>query len=396
MTPPKVTLTQHPVGQGGMMSGLLETPISRFHWVYDCGSNQIDALKREIGNVVANGPVDALFLSHLDKDHVHGVETLLEATTVAEVVLPYLDPVDRLLAVAYGAATGGLTGTYMAMLNDPVSWFQERGVDRVTFINTDDDDGGELGGFEFPGGGGSADGPLKPKWLPPFASPQTNAPKDAPDSLQPVGSTLLFPTVDWILLPYAHKPSKAKLLAFRQALHAAFGRAYMRRDFFASIVADRAKRANLRLCYDEIWRGHNLVSMALYAGPSQPMQSRVLQYVGKWRNRIALRYTGEVGWLGTGDMHLDVAVRRKRFLDFYSKVLDRVNVFGLPHHGSLHNFDQAILPPMPNFTQATAAAGPNSYGHPSKLVRDSVESLGRQFVKVSEQAKRVVIWKHQL
>ena len=47
----KVTLTQHAVGQGGLMSGLIEIDGGSFHWVYDCGSNQLDALKREIGIV---------------------------------------------------------------------------------------------------------------------------------------------------------------------------------------------------------------------------------------------------------------------------------------------------------------------------------------------------------
>lgn len=95
-------------------------------------------------------------------------------------------------------------------------------------------------------------------------------------------------------------------------------------------------------------------------------------------------------------MHLDVAVRRRRFLDFYRPVLDRVNVFGLPHHGSRYNFDQALLPSMPNLAQAAASAGPNSYGHPSKWVKDSIESTGRDFVKVSDRGNRVLMWRHQL
>src|SRR3546814_9614135 len=86
-------LTQHPVGQGGMMSGLLEIPGGRFHWVYDCGSNQKGALTREIAKVAANGEIDCLFLSHLDSDHVNGLDQLLGNVRVREVVVPYLNNV---------------------------------------------------------------------------------------------------------------------------------------------------------------------------------------------------------------------------------------------------------------------------------------------------------------
>lgn len=396
MSTSTVILKQHPVGQGGMMSGLLETPRDRFHWVYDCGSNQIEALNREIRNVAAQGPVDVLFLSHLDKDHVHGVETLLEATKVREVVLPYLDNVDRLLAVAYGAASGSLTGSYMAMLNDPLAWFRERGVEQINFINPDDDEDGEPVGLEVPGGGGTLDGPLRPKWWPSSLSGKADMPKAAPDSVLMLGSMLWFPAIDWVLLPYAHKPSKKKLLAFRQALNAAFGRAYRSKGFFASIASDRDQRAKLRSCYDEIWRDHNLVSMALYAGPSRGAHGWNGYRFGHWRRRWYVGHADEAGWLGTGDMHLDVAVRSRRFFEFYRPILDRVNVFGLPHHGSRHNFDQGLLPPMPNLTQAVAATGPNSYGHPSAWVKDCVRSTGREFVKVSDRGRRVLIWRHEL
>ncbi len=95
-----ITLTQHPVGQGGMMSGLLTTSSSQFHWVYDCGSNQTGDLNREIDVVAAKGDMDFLFLSHLDSDHISGIDRLLSKTHVREVVLPYLNEIDRLVAAA--------------------------------------------------------------------------------------------------------------------------------------------------------------------------------------------------------------------------------------------------------------------------------------------------------
>lgn len=86
----KATLIQHPVGQGGLMSGLLELPDRTIHWVYDCGSNQAEPRDREIAIVEGHGNLDVLFLSHLDSDHVNGIDRLLMSVKVQEVVLPDL------------------------------------------------------------------------------------------------------------------------------------------------------------------------------------------------------------------------------------------------------------------------------------------------------------------
>ena len=161
-----VGLTQHAVGQGGMMSGLLEIPGGHFHWVYDCGSNQSEALNREIAIVTARGDVDCLLLSHLDSDHVIGIDRLLMATHVKEVVLPYLNDLDRVIAAAHDNATGTLTGGFLTFLSDIEGWFGERGVERVTYIRPrDDTDEDEGGGPELPrldGGGG--EGEVITKW----------------------------------------------------------------------------------------------------------------------------------------------------------------------------------------------------------------------------------------
>lgn len=54
----------------------------------------MDRLGQEVMEVANGGHVDLLFLSHLDSDHVNGVDRLLALTTVGEVVLPLL-PLSR-------------------------------------------------------------------------------------------------------------------------------------------------------------------------------------------------------------------------------------------------------------------------------------------------------------
>lgn len=398
-----VTLTQHPVGQGGMMSGLLTIPGGRFHWVYDCGSNQTDALKREIARVAARGPIDCLFLSHLDSDHVNGIDRLLGQTTVTEVVLPYLNDVDRLIAAAHDATAGALTGGFLTFLGDIAGWLGARGVERVTFIGPrSDDDGEDAPRPEFgPGGEGGGEGPIRAKWqggrqagVEPVRSGEDSRGAAVQHLTTDANLVLVSASsvLDWLLIPYAHRPSDKRLIAFRRAMFRKFGPRYPSR--LSRLMGDKTLREAVKDCYDLIWSDHNLVSMALYAGPqissvwngsctSAPLDSWYHHHMGE-----------AVGWLTTGDMHLNVGVRRRAMLDHYRRLLDQVNVFGLPHHGSHQNFHPSLLGEMHNMTQSVAASGPNGYGHPHAEVIDSVHAAGRQFVQVSHAGRAALQWRH--
>lgn len=395
-------LTQHPVGQGGMMSGLLTIPGGRFHWIYDCGSNQAEALNREIAIVAARGDVDCLFLSHLDSDHVNGIDRLLIATGVKEVVLPYLNDLDRLIAAAHDNANGALSGGFLTFLGGIENWFAARGVKRLTFIMPrDDDDADGDGGREPPRFDGGGEGKITAEWYAPEATAHVATGRDTSATAMPfvqrlqTTAPLLLSApsgmIDWLFLPYAHRPSDAKLLAFRKAMYRKFGPKYLSR--IKAILSDTEIREKIMECYDLIWSDHNLVSMALYAGPTDSASwgGEYLHPNGWWRHESA----PAVGWLGTGDMHLNTARRRQAMIKHYDGVLDQVNVFGLPHHGSYRNFHTSLLSAMPNMTQCVAAAGPNGYGHPSDGVRQVVQSSGHEFVQVSDKGRSVLQWEYR-
>jgi hypothetical protein len=387
-----------------MMSGSLTIPGGRFGWVYDCGSNQTNALTREISHVAGRGDLACLFLSHLDSDHISGVDQLLAATDGAtEVVLPYLDEVDRLIAIAHDSLEGRLTGNLLTCLADIPGWFATRGVVRLTFIiPRDDDDILETPGPDFPGGGeDGGEGKITTKWSPapdttsirlvgkfgsPFGIAVQSLTTDSHLSLRASSGML-----DWVLAPYAHRPSAKKFKVFRSALFKAFGRNYRTPNFLASLLQQKNAVAILREAYDQIWSDHNLVSMALYAGPlsSSPWQGQCYSH-----NHDRWHRGTQVGWLGTGDAHLKSGQRRAAFLRHYQVLLEQVNVFGLPHHGSHRNFGLSLPDEMPYMTQCVAAAGPNGYGHPHKVVEDAVRYAGRQFIQVSHREETSLQWRH--
>ena len=77
-----VTRMQYPIGQGCFHAGTIRETDAGYHddcafqYVYDCGSDDRQALGEAIDNYKNQvSHVDALFVSHLDNDHVNGLDS---------------------------------------------------------------------------------------------------------------------------------------------------------------------------------------------------------------------------------------------------------------------------------------------------------------------------------
>ena len=149
---PFAVIRQEPVGHGGFHTGAFCFPDLHhpcLHWVYDCGSwhKARTALQKRIKGLVkrvhrTKRPLDLLFVSHFDVDHVNGLHTLLDQLPVDTVVIPYLEPADAFVVVAAAVERQNATPAtdpdwrkWLLELHqivfDPQSWFGRRGVRRV-------------------------------------------------------------------------------------------------------------------------------------------------------------------------------------------------------------------------------------------------------------------------
>lgn len=375
--------------------------MAEFVWVYDCGSDHSPPLNREITRF-RGVHVNLLFLSHLDDDHVSGVDRLLHsAAKVSEVVLPYLDDTDRVLHLAASASSGGLTGTYIDLMSDPAEWFGSRGVDRITYIgaNGDDDlplDGPDpvdpdtpiLDGKEPPLEiKGPPIGKIESEWTRSahVADPKKQRVRRADVAIAESGAVSRISlggwVLDWVLSPFAYKPSAAKMVKFQKELDTHFGPGLSAKEY-ANQARTARGRYLLRKCYNRVWKTHNLHAMALYAGPTRSPQSIVSNT--SWYGRFVSRVV-QPGWLSFGDFDLSVARRRRKLIQYYWRYSAMVGHISLPHHGSDHSFHSDILSALPNLSAAIAAVGPNSYGHPGMRVQAEVGAhKGATFVRVDE------------
>ena len=81
MTHLELERTFHPVGQGAFFTECFESDRGdTFNVVYDCGTNSPKKiLENAVLQAFAQGvPVDVVFVSHLDKDHINGIKYLAD------------------------------------------------------------------------------------------------------------------------------------------------------------------------------------------------------------------------------------------------------------------------------------------------------------------------------
>lgn len=403
---------QHPVGQGGFHTGWIFDPAIpmrlgpniqgriTFAWAYDCGSDQLSALHSQIQNV-GGAAFKVLFLSHLDDDHVAGIDRLLTASRVDEVVLPYIGDDEWALHLAASVSAGTLSGTFIDLAGDPAGWFGARGVQRITYIETHEDDDDVSDGPDpvDPSdldldrrrkiADGAEDAPelIKLGWSRPPEPLQQSTTENASAEIMIVSrgavAALHAPgrTLNWVLSPFAFRPSAAKMLEFEAKLATKFGAGLTARQY-ADAARTPQGRIDLRECFDAVWTTHNLHSMALYAGPAVAVLNKVHNTVwhGKFTHRVV-----QPGWISTGDFDATVKKRRRALLRYYARYAHTVGQITLPHHGSDLSFDASILPAFPDLSFAIAPVGNNGHGHPGKGVQAAVASIPAVgFVRVDE------------
>ena len=168
----RVTRIQYPIGQGCFHAGSIHARVAadhdvhEYHYVYDCGSDDREDLGEAIDNYkTQTSRVDALFVSHLDNDHISGLDRLLSAVKVHTVYVPYVNEVVLVLELIQAELDGAIS----------VSLTEARDLGPGAAGGDRSRPGGiALGGRGLPQGLGSASGLSRHP-----GCPQAGAPPDA-------------------------------------------------------------------------------------------------------------------------------------------------------------------------------------------------------------------------
>lgn len=419
---------QMPVGQGGFHVGALRlahspygpvpigSSVARFSgagyiYAYDCGSEPKRHVHREINglrDVVADGQLDLLVLSHFDRDHICGTPHLLrrDGFQVDTIMLPFVDMDERIIALAQAAAEtedhgGAIDSFFVNMVFDPASTLAQFRPRRIIFVRGEDDEtpldgeGGPdftpdfRGEFEGKSAASRRDPPFRTELIAAYpeghrraehvrltASGNTEfiAIRNMALAVHDHGSSVL-----WKLTPWVRRANPAHIAAFRTAVEALFG---WHPGTFAIQVTDQAvrkqmvttKRTKLAAAYKIAFGDKNLTSLCLYSGPLHPERTDAHAFTHKLPSSSKTK----IGWLGTGDAHLHDAADIAAFEQAYVDDLPLVSAFTLPHHGSIANSNPAQL--VSDADLWIAAADPiHKWEHPAWQLQAAVAALKRQF-----------------
>ncbi|MEJ5999893.1 MBL fold metallo-hydrolase [Paucibacter soli] len=374
------------------------------------------------------GVIDALILSHFDRDHIIGAALLVDKYMVRRVYVPYLAPTELAFVLAgqevqleesyirelHGLATG--TGTLFGV---PVTMVQ-------------------------PGGDGNNDGPPQ---NPDGPRPDRDEAADVKRELtslqaldrqtgRPAGAVLsarsdvglgapgLPGTAPWVLR-FWNRGLDNDLTAhlFDELVMCEFPMAALSEPSAVDELVDwlevsTNRRAALQAyrsaiaAYKPAWAAEasgqrlaNLLSLCMYSGPTAAQFGvrgyEFLDSSGQdrgyerryWRSEDRLWHLlvgGErVGWLGTGDAPLGEPPIWADFSAHYADVLDRVLTVQVPHHGAAPTggpkfFNPALIG-APGMSAVVSVGTTNSYGHPRAGVLKEVLAEGARLHVVTEE-----------
>lgn len=405
----EVTRTQYSVGQGCFHAGQIqwrhdfsESP-EEFNYVYDCGSSDgSTALKHSISNWRSQtSRLDSLFVSHLDADHVNGIDRLLCSVNAESVYIPYVDVAAEVLQIIADDLEDALTASLIEARLDPRSWFGRRGVARIVRVRPPPDEPIEQDSPL------SHDEPLGTK--PESASRKTPTHRPTLETMYSGELVIVNPgqRVRWAFVPHVDPTPEARRKDFYRQVRQALGLAPRQRlmpDRLATALRNTRQRRLLKQCYEQIIAGgstrlHNRASMSLYSGPADTghrtrnWSHQVMSHSAGWAfHKLHLQtypyWPGDrtaVGWLGTGDAQLDRKDVRVAWRQTFDPFRHQVSTLLLPHHGSRHNFHVSLLDWPDLCLCVCSAADPSQYQHPDLEVIGKVLGRAKIMHHVSQQ-----------
>lgn len=350
--------TVHPVGQGAFISEKFIKSGQETTVVYDCGSQSGKSLvEREIRNSFEkDAPIQAVYISHLDNDHVNGLEYLIQHCRVKKVYLPYLSPKSLLMTmVKYKCEEeSGENDLCSAFVSELIYYSHERFPEQFQAFN-------DIKSNErFP----------KIYFVPPM---DINVQEIEAESIN-----------IWRYLAFNNENTKIRHEFFEMLKAEEIPDEFLTDiNSFSRLWDNLTYRNTLKKIYKRLDGGINANSLGIV---SYPLTEAHKDYI----NCPCLKCKGcmphhhisksKPGAIYVGDMDLSDTKS-----DFYKRRYESkyIGLLQLPHHGSKNNYHPMCTEGIEVFIACAGYSNP--YGHPSGLVVDDLMLKRKELHTVTEQ-----------
>jgi len=353
-----------------------------FRYIYDCGSKSGGfALEDSIAAYAKSlGPkkiVDALFLSHIDADHVNGLHSLFTTHGVdaKHIFLPLLTPVDRLLSLARGGLE--ISNFAAEMVIDPKAALSNVSSARIVTVQSSgepsrDPEGEPVYDLALGNDDNALDNMPRAEV---FGPPDIWSDGGAGDITMGDSAVIRigkrFPELSWLLGFYVEQTQLDLSLLFLDELAD-------RLDVDSSDIesaspedirnwmTDEESSAAIRDSYSAktVKAVTNRTSLVVISGPAEPDGNRENVQLG---NSEFWNRTGT--WLLTGDADMRRKSEVRRLSDHFGARIMDIDVLALPHHGSSRSFCAALMQIAGKpISIAFASAGTSYKKHPAESV----------------------------
>jgi len=362
----KVTRIIHPIGQGGFYTETLSYEKQTKNFVYDCGgfNHKQDLMEKYLDCYLdrksGKKEIEAVFISHFHADHMNGLQYLLENSRVKYLFLPQLTEDVLIESFVYNYCQ---TGTYNQVNRFLMDLYDKVNSDdnkdnkegtRIIQIREADDSRFPEEGFNIEGRG---DHDLSiGAW-----NPNQRINLDLLQESRIPSGTILY-CGEWLYIPFNPIVAPEKKERLRKELVLKLENELgisLDSRILIKRLSELLKDLGVEKCkeiYNSVFHNqHNSYSMTLFSGTISLNVDR--PYHGlchrpcKFEDHCFYPFRTEdyccnPNFLYTGDFEPDYDIIKtsniNQLREFYRPVWREIASIQVPHHGSKHNFDEAL------------------------------------------------------
>ncbi len=346
-----------PIGHGAFyVESFLRDDQKTIYVVYDCGSmKSVVYLEEWIQKIFKREEeIEAVVISHFDRDHVKGLPYLLQYCKVKKLYLPMVTESERnILEIAFAVRrVGGFTRSLLRAPDKAIEGLKLKEDHRpqiIEILENDSLDDNTNKKDKRQSGNNLAQeilGEERSKW---------SSGKDR---------------VRWNYIPFNFKREE-QIQELLKKLKVVLGYGGDINDLEKELgyiwkSADEITREKIKLVYKSMPEKINTNSMTLFSGEKR--EGKLVQMVYGEDEMDACYASVNSGCLYTGDYDASGNEKWDRLKNAYKNYWDEAGVIQLPHHGSQNNFNAKFIKIGCHYIVSVGADGKGKY--PSKIVKD--------------------------
>lgn len=338
-----------PVGQGAFYRETFNLKDRRHTIIYDCGSlSDQSIVERQIKHEFARGEIiDAVFISHLDEDHINGLPFLINYCKVCNLFFPLITTKDKAYLKLKALLSVDKDSFLYMFIDNPLYAINSLGVDNAPILYPVRTVGGENLNNDSRGISSGKDVVKEEK--------------------------LVFDEkIDWNLIPFNFRQEE-RIDEFKKAISEIFiCETDKTDDIIKELINNYPKdKDKIKEAYRQVRGTFNTNSMTLFSGTKNSYIGQHYAIPKRYFCSCRCQSFTENGCLYMGDYDASGMRKWKDLRDAYNEFWEYIGCVQIPHHGSHHNYNSKIA--ELNVINVISAGYKNSYRHPhSSVIKDLI------------------------